>query len=194
MLAPELITYEDARLLADENQHKIVAAIPVRLVDKEDHFLERILKAKAGPQKKLEILYSLMDELAEVMDPFTPCKKGCAACCHYGVSISTLEVAYIEKHTRHRRLKKGLESQDFHGEPCPFLTNDMCSIYAARPFVCRRHNALTPNSYWCHPERSDRPFPKIGFTNINLAFEVIRQEANAREPSDIRQYFGRASV
>lgn len=186
----EPIEYEAALEFAERNQQKVAATIPAKLQAKEDRFLGKMRRAKVGPLKRLEMLYSLMEELSQAIAPLTPCKKGCSACCHYKVSVSEVEVAYIQKHTKHRRLKTYAPKQDFHGQPCPFLHSGACSIYSSRPFVCRRHNALTPNAYWCHHERSDRTFPLLGFTNVDQAFDEIRLEANAGEPHDIRQVFG----
>jgi len=185
----EPVSYEDAHKFAERNQQRICLSLPPDLLSKEDRFLEKIIRAKVGSLKKLEMLYGLMDELSKATSKFTPCKKKCSDCCYYAVSVSDVEVAYIEKNTKHRCNKKLEPTRQFHGIPCPFLINGSCSIYNARPFVCRRHNTLTPNSYWCHHDRSDQPFPKLAFSNIDGAFDVIRLETNPGKPSDIRQLF-----
>lgn len=190
MTPSDPIEYETARAAAEANQQKAVTAIPAKLQAKEDQFAEKLRGTKVGPLKKLELLYALMNELSSSFSSCTPCTKGCSACCHYHVAISEIEVAYIEKHTKHRRRKTLLDNQDFHGQPCPFLQAGACSIYQARPFVCRRHHALTPNAYWCHHERSDRMFSRIDFTSVNQAFDDIRLETDPAAPYDIRQYFG----
>lgn len=191
MTPAEPIEYESARAAAEANQQNAVAAIPAKLQAKEDQFAEKLRGSKVGPLKKLELLYGLVDELSGAFSFCTPCTKGCSACCRYPVSISEVEVAYIEKHTKHRRRKALLAKQDFHGEPCPFLQAGACSIYQARPFFCRRHHALTPNAYWCQPERSnDRLFSRLDFTGVNQAFDDIRLETQSVSFLDIRQYFG----
>jgi Fe-S-cluster containining protein len=38
--------------------------------------------------------------------------------------------------------------------PCPFLKNNSCIIYDARPFVCSSQVAVTP-AEWCNPENPD---------------------------------------
>lgn len=185
----EEIPYTEAKDYADKNQIKAINLIPQKLVEKEDHFLDRVRNAKVGPYKKLLMLYDLMDQLSAAMSPAMPCKKGCSSCCHYNVSVSEIEVAYIEQASKTKRAKRLAPAKEFHGTPCTFLKNGACSIYSARPFVCRRHNALTQNAYWCHPDRSDLSFPLIGFTNIDGAFDHIRKESGSVEPKDIRQYF-----
>jgi Fe-S-cluster containining protein len=183
------INYSDAHSLAEINQRRATQALPQKLAAKEDRFLQKIKQAKVGPLNKLEMLYEMMEELSAVTSKFTPCKKGCSSCCHYKVSISEIEIEYIEKSTRHRRNRHPGEIANFHCTPCPFLKNGSCSIYEARPFVCRRHHAFMPNAYWCHPDRSDQDFPFLSFTSINGAFDEIRLQTNAGKLYDIRQVF-----
>ena len=183
--------YQNAHSLAEQNQRCLGEALPKKMIAQEDQFLEKIQRIKVGPLKKLEMLYSFMDELSKFISRFTPCKKGCSACCYYKVSVSEVEIEYVEKRTQFRRSFNIAPARNFHGEPCPFLVNSSCSIYKARPFVCRKHHALTPDEYWCKPERSNNVlFPLVGFTNVDGAFEVIRRESKSGGPYDIRQFFG----
>lgn len=53
--------------------------------------------------------------------------------------------------------KRGSESdelirKDYEKQliPCPFLDNQLCSIYEVRPYVCAGHAVLTPKE-WCDP-------------------------------------------
>lgn len=172
------------------NRTRLINAIPKRLLEREDRLLERIRKANAAPMKKLEMLYSFMEELSKVTSRFMPCKRGCSGCCHYNVSVSLVEIEYIERKTKHRRESSMGVKQDFHGQPCVFLENGACSIYEARPFVCRRHHALTPTSHWCQPARSgDQEFPLIAFSGVDASFDHIRLGSGSAHPVDIRQAF-----
>lgn len=181
---------EEARLGAKKNFDQLVSEIPKRLSDREDGFLAQIEKAKISPKKKLESLYSFMNDLYQFASRFTPCKKGCNSCCHYSVTVSEIEIAYIEKHGGKRRNKSLGPKRDYHGSPCPFLVNGGCSIYEFRPFVCRRHVTLIPTSHWCDPVRSnDETFPLLEFSNINKAYDLIRRESSSYEMYDIRQVF-----
>ena len=183
--------YENAHNIAENNQYSMLKVLPKKLIRQEDRFFEKIQRFKAEPIKKLEMLYSFMDELSKFISRFTPCKKGCSACCHYKVSVSHVEVRYIEKNSQFQRSINLAPSRNFHGEPCPFLKNDSCSIYEARPFACRKHHAFTPDAYWCEPKRSnDQHFPLLSLTNVDKAFKIIREESNSEQPYDIRQFFG----
>ena len=41
--------------------------------------------------------------------------------------------------------------------PCPFLDNQLCSIYEVRPYMCVSLVAVTP-SEWCNPSNENEPF------------------------------------
>lgn len=185
------MNYNEAYRAAEKNQNGILKALPIRLIKQENDFLEKIIGLKVAPLKKLEILYSFMSELSSFTSRFTPCQKGCSACCHYKVSVSLIEVEYIEKRTKYRRNKMVGPVGSFHGKPCPFLENGSCSIYEVRPFMCRRHHVLTPDASWCEPNISNnKSFPQLGFTNVDGAFGIIRLESNTKDLYDIRQLFG----
>lgn len=181
----------DEKSFAKANYDRLAKNIPTRLAAREDGFEKLIENSKSNPFKKLETLYAFMGEMSELVTKFTPCKKGCSYCCYYPVSISDVEIEYIEKHTRIKRRKEYLPKSDFHGAPCPFLKNGCCSIYESRPFVCRKHVALTRDNTWCKPENAnDETFPILSFSGIDGAFHRIRHEGASDDVFDIRQVFG----
>ncbi len=178
---------------AKENREKLVARMPAQVSKREDQAFNRILNSKVSPAKKLESLYQMMEEMYRHVDGFTPCKKKCAACCHYGVTVSEVEIQHIERVAKKKRLKARRPGQSFHGQPCVFLKDDSCTIYAARPYVCRRHIALTKTAHWCDPNRSfDAGLPQMKFTGFEDAFAHIRRESGSFDNDDIRQVFGAA--
>jgi Fe-S-cluster containining protein len=84
-------------------------------------------------------------------DVIVACKKGCSHCCYTWVSVTAPEALAIAKIIKQRgeaaiekvRLAhEQTKDYDFdtrtqHPIPCPLLEGDLCSIYDARPKVCR---------------------------------------------------------
>ena len=100
--------------------------------------------------------------------PEVLCKQGCSKCCRYFISLSIPEVARLSQEIQskpHQQqeqiihaclaaskciLDKRLSQNDLNitsiskwyddlNLACPFLQDDLCSIYDQRPFVCREH-------------------------------------------------------
>lgn len=73
------------------------------------------------------------------------CKKGCSACCLQGdYPLSELELRYLMMGYSGLENEKKLQVQDNlkefkKGGKCPFLLNDLCSVYSYRPIICRVH-------------------------------------------------------
>lgn len=169
---------------------KVRLVLPNRLAEKEDQLVEWHARLKGNPRTKLLALYDFMAELYRPLAPLTPCKKGCAYCCHYPVSISSVEIDIIERGTGRKRIKKLRPAEAYHGQPCPFLVKGACSIYDYRPFVCRRHLSLTKTPYWCHPDRANEAeFQQLRFSEVELVFKLILAEDTLTRPVDIRQVF-----
>ncbi|WP_120800262.1 YkgJ family cysteine cluster protein [Thiocapsa rosea] len=175
---------------AEQNRARIIRRLPPKLVAKEEGLLPIFQKSKRKPLRKLELLFEFMDELHGAIRPYLPCKKGCSLCCHnQAIDVTELEIAFIEQETPHRR-QATLGPTPGPRQPCPFLMENVCSIYEARPFLCRRHTVLTQTSHWCHPDRANaEEFPLLGFTEVDRAMGLILSESGNASPTDIRVIF-----
>jgi hypothetical protein len=77
------------------------------------------------------------------------CQRGCHGCCQPGLSVSAIEAAHIRAWLQAHPLVAGelraLAEVDPHrGARCALLdAAGQCSIYAARPLLCRVHGAPT---------------------------------------------------
>jgi Fe-S-cluster containining protein len=111
---------------------------------------------------------SYVDELNSIYQKYSPCKKGCSLCCDIPVAISDLEAIiikeYLDKnHIKYHKLSPMGEKQKnagknrsigdkYYGVKCLFLKDDNCSIYSARPFVCRKYIVIGV----CNMEQKNR--------------------------------------
>ncbi|MCK4493786.1 MAG: YkgJ family cysteine cluster protein [Methylococcales bacterium] len=175
---------------ATKNFEKVTLSIPRVLIEKEDKLLQRFMKNKRNSLKKLRLLYEFMDNIFKHVNKNTPCQKGCNSCCHYNVSISELEVQFIEKETNFKRIKTNSFVSNFHGVPCPFLKQGVCSIYNSRPFVCRRYISLGSSNKWCEVDiANEYEFPLLNFSEIDKSYAFLLTESELSNVSDIRQQF-----
>jgi len=117
-------------------------------------------------EKYESYLKKVTDEInsyfAEQKD-YLKCKAGCGICCSNGYyPISEIEYKYLKKgfepfysqedmdllHEKVWEIYKNREifrkSKDIneYAYVCPFLKNDMCSLYEHRPIVCRMYGLL----------------------------------------------------
>ncbi len=81
------------------------------------------------------------------------CKAGCAQCCHVDLSIFEGEAQVIlewteslqteEKKQLLEKLKSPQQTSIYNKKKaCIFLRNNECSIYEARPIICRTQGAV----------------------------------------------------
>lgn len=168
----------------------VASFIPKPLEKKEAELFDWYVRLKGNPLTKLSALFDFMTALYGAIARHTPCKKGCTSCCHYPVSITNLEIEFIEREAGIKRAKRIVKSAHPINTPCPFLRNDTCSIYAHRPFVCRRHVTLTKTSYWCDPDRAfTAEFPLLKFSEVDRVFDALVRETGATAFCDIREAF-----
>lgn len=112
-------------------------------------FLEAKRSGSVG--EAIRFLNDTVDATLRRNDGPVACKKGCSHCCHIWVSATPPEILAIAKIVRSRgpaaldKVREAFEgTKDFtfetrydHPYPCPLLEDDVCSIYADRPKVCR---------------------------------------------------------
>ncbi len=79
------------------------------------------------------------------------CEKGCTYCCYgWQVKLTFAELFLFlkalnkldnsKKKEIAQKLEKFKEGYD-ENTPCPFLITNLCSVYEARPFVCRTYSS-----------------------------------------------------
>jgi uncharacterized protein len=169
-------------------------SLDTSLQEREDLIAKKIRSTNASATSKLRKIYALVDELGDAAKDFIACKDGCAACYHMNVTISAIEAKKIQAETGARGIalssSRAHDLAEFSGRPCPFLSNSRCSIYASRPFACRKHLSFDTMSYWCQPARShEQHLPMIRFDGAEEAFIEVTGRTNSDVIGDIRDFF-----
>ena len=95
------------------------------------------------------------------------CAAGCTYCCHNVVMASAPEIFHAAAELRARRDQAFIAGVGDRCEavqparaaggrpPCPLLEGDRCSVYPARPAVCRKHVSFAVDA--CRSEYEGRP-------------------------------------
>lgn len=122
---------------------------------------EQLLKTPDSV-RRAEIVHELVDHFNkevfdnELVQKMSPCKLGCAHCCHNGVSVTEDEIDLILQKTNLqidqsllKKQKEKFSELSYAERRCVFLDkNNSCSIYLHRPSVCRT-NAVIGDSHQC---------------------------------------------
>lgn len=122
---------------------------------------EQLLKT-LDPVRRAEIVHELVDHFNkpifenETVQKMSPCRQGCAHCCHNEVSVTEDEIDLIITHTELKidltmleKQKEKFSELSYEDRGCIFLDEDeSCTIYPLRPSVCRT-NAVIGNPEQC---------------------------------------------
>jgi hypothetical protein len=159
----------------------------------------RLLDLPRNLDWRAKRMLEITDELAAMVTPLAPCKKGCSHCCYQMIAISSWEAAQIAKVTgkkiasfdgynpeedsREEMVKK------YTGKVCPFLVNKECSIYEVRPLICRSHISVADDPIPC--DIKNNPGAKVPYFNmsdLNMIQGFLFIGANCKF-GDIREFF-----
>lgn len=159
--------------------------------------LTALVESPEPLDRKVIRLRRIADAAANLIAPFTPCAKGCSACCYNPAIISELEAMSIAQATDtplatpSRVFDVGADAEarraysSHHAAvACTFLKEGLCSIYAHRPMVCRVHHSLEDSAAGCaggrQPEAVDLAELFIG---------ELRMMGRLMIYADIREFF-----
>lgn len=74
------------------------------------------------------------------------CRKGCSGCCHQHLGVFAVEADALSAALRalppELRAQQRAQAEavlDGRREACPLLIDEACSVYEARPVICRTH-------------------------------------------------------
>lgn len=146
--------------------------------------LERVkselLQTPAGVMRALKLHEMVEAEIAEGADIPVSCGKGCSACCHMEVEVTSYEAEVlkqlvldglsIDRARLTRQSQRQLQDPEWREgmknetNKCVFLDHEgSCRIYEHRPVMCRRHSVTSP-AVNCESIESNvvvRFFPKV---------------------------------
>ena len=110
----------------------------------------------ANTEKNLQLYYDFREkvsqEFSRIQKKFPSsfsCQSGCHSCCKASLSVNALEAYAIQQYLLNNpgvkekiRTRSNEEKHFWKGKRCDFLNKEgNCSIYEARPIVCRSHGA-----------------------------------------------------
>ena len=142
---------DDAKLLAAgivrERQPKDYVLALARQLER----LFRRAQRDEGIDGPMDLLFSFINTSTRREWPKAgaACVKGCSFCCSQWVSLTTPEAFYLARRIRGKPAARTVASASearrgiVHGgrltmiSPCPLLRDHACSVYEARPVVCR---------------------------------------------------------
>lgn len=105
-------------------------------------------------RRYLELLDIRLNDMFEKQAPFIKCKKGCVYCCKDGeYPLSELEYVNLMlyyntlsndlKGIINNNIEKLLKTNKQKFYECPFLVDNSCSVYPARPLLCRTFGLIS---------------------------------------------------
>jgi len=159
--------------------------------------------AKAVPSAgaRLSWLQRATDVLGEAarLSGSTACRVGCAHCCHIALVISESEAVALAKASgralsrspaRRTTLLNGcIESNEaqYYGTPCPFLANDRCTAYSARPLACRLQFSLADSEDPCRIGQTAATVPYLN--TIDRKITCVAILGLDERYADVRDWF-----
>ena len=114
------------------------------------------------------------------------CRKGCSECCT-DIAILPVEWHALSLFIRDAGVTVGSPRSR---SVCPFLVKDACSVYPARPIICRTHGlplVFQVETYGADGRRVESPDPEERLTWCDLNFRGIDEE-------DLDEVFSRDAV
>lgn len=193
------LEYQFRKLAVDAQADQAFA----RIVEQSSLFLGlenrliAITQENASLKSRFAKMLKIADRIAEAISPHAGCQRMCSHCCNISVGLSAAEARHIGAAIgvtpRSNVSSLGDRSaliDRYFGEPCPFLENQECSIYAHRPVACRLHFTLDRDGYFCstqiHPE--DSLVPAVNLETYWMMYGYLALQIEDSE-GDIRQFF-----
>ncbi|WP_234461062.1 YkgJ family cysteine cluster protein [Burkholderia pseudomallei] len=154
-----------------------------------------LLRSPKSKVEKVYAIWALADRFYASTGKNVACKRGCSHCCHVAVAVTVPEAEAIGKRIGRipRKVplrmdaKIGVES-GYHN-PCTFLRNGECSIYANRPLACRIQYSLDVDALLCELGPIPSPVPYMNPLDMNMLLLKALEPTSPDCVADIREFF-----
>jgi Fe-S-cluster containining protein len=163
-----------------------------------DHYYKKLGDFEPGMDRAMVAHRLVNQAIEESSDREPTCTKGCSACCHFEVDITSDEAmllaGLVGEGVEVDRLRLAEQAKRKRGSPewskpfqksnqCVFLGADQaCRIYDFRPMSCRKHRVSSPPSDCA--KGSDQP--------ILLALAELAVSAALSQPGNLTQSLAKA--
>ena len=134
----------------------------------------------------IEELDQQIRALEEIHRSDIKCKPECAKCCKVPRTVLPIEASALLRNSKlEKGIKKKVIAQAKKRSNCPFLVDELCTIYAYRPLICRTHGLpllyfFSENSEYkvSHCElnflKHDGEFTRTSLLNMETINEKLR--------------------
>lgn len=168
---------------------------------------EAILRSPKSTANKIAALWQWADEAARELLPVTACRKRCSHCCYTAVIVPKPEAELIAARTGHKLGKptvqrggdpskrtvpgRGFDDIPFgYDNPCVFLKQGRCSIYAHRPLACRTQFNFDVDELLCKVTCAPEAHPVPYWGGSRAAGRALAEVCGMHEQAcDIREWF-----
>ena len=161
----------------------------------------RIMQMNANVGSKRQRLIELAGRVNAAVQPHTACRTGCSYCCSMPTMIFQHEAERLADASGRPAVPVRFRSHDhallaalrFYGQACPFLDEGRCTVYAARPIICRLHHSLNASPANCDcsiPPAERKGVAQYDPDYVETPYRLLSIRANPRESwGAIQEFF-----
>lgn len=161
----------------------------------------RVAQENASHTARRAQIVSIADRFNGALSNYAACKEGCSFCCYMPTMIyeheaerlayaSGRNVAQLSVKPVSRALE---DAKRYSGTACPFLKEGKCSVYDARPLICRLHHSLNENPEDCRItglSGTQNPVARFDVDAVEMPFHYLMFEKRPVEAwACIHQFF-----
>ena len=179
----------------------IIHSNPWMSPDHIERHTRRIMQMNATVGAKRQRLLELADRVNAAVQPHAACRAGCSYCCSMPAMIYRHEAERLAEASGRPAISlrfrpRGhalLAAHRFYGQACPFLNEGRCTVYAARPIICRLHHSLNASPANCDcsiPPTELKGVGEYSSDYVEMPYHLLSIRANPDEPwGAIQEFF-----